>query len=636
MSNGQVSPQPVTTPRIESVTEATTTTSSKTPPSLSLQGPVCPSVSIPATLEELSPDSIDAHTFDFETIPHPHMEQSLKQGSLDLDSLGDSPESDFMSAVNEFVIEENPVSPNISDTQSPEMMVESLYSSVINAIDSRRMQDTKGSKNGSAENISLKACVDKCKVVAQESQASLWNCREELCQLKILVQREQSEFASAIKSVSAEILKMIQHANVSLETILKEKHFEELQLLQKSYEKRLYLSKDDLKVNEEVIKQLKSDITGLTEDLQTKQMEVAAVRNENETFLHLQYERDQKMVHLESVIREQTYEMQKLKESRETTLEDVKKLHCENEEKLGLLKQELRILEQTHLKELEDHLKLSHAQELEDVKVEYKCCIEKIQIENDKELDKLQDSSAAVVKDKDTQLQELNLRISELSDVRCKLEVELALKEGEIDEMKLIMEENKAQQRDTFNSQVNEQTEALKEEIIHLNNMVKNQKVEHELGLEDLKILLTMEKEHCISQLLNSHEAQTKSLQRDNSNLTTAHQEALERESKLREEQSSLKVKLEDILKVLEQQTEQHEKALKDQKEMYEASIQKLEEDREQLLSAQKIEIEALSQKFTYEKEDSVQLKDFELHMQTVQKELSEKVQLLQQQLSQR
>ncbi|XP_072267314.1 RB1-inducible coiled-coil protein 1 isoform X2 [Pyxicephalus adspersus] len=634
VSNGQASPQSVTTPRIESATEATTTTSSKSSPSLSLQGPVCPTVSIPATLEELSPDSIDAHTFDFETIPHPHIEQSLKQGSLDLDSLADSPESDFMSAVNEFVIEENPVSPNISDTQSPEMMVESLYSSVINAIDSRRMQDTKGSKDDSAENLSLKACVDRCKVVAQESQANLRNFKEELCQLKICVQREQSEFASAIKSVSAEILKLIEHANVSLETALKKKHFEELQLLEKSYEKRLQLSKEDLNVNEEVLKQLKSDIIVLKDDLQTKQTEVAAVRNENETFLQLQNERDQKIIHLESVMREQTYEMQKIKDSRETTLEDLKKLHAEYEEKVRLLKEEFKNLEKTHLKDLEDHLHLRHAQELEDVKVEYKCCIEKLQLENKQKMDQLQESSAAVAKEKDSQLQQLNLRISELSDTRCKLEVELALKEGEVDEIKLIMEENKAQQQDTLNYQVSEQTELLKKEIIQLNNMIKNQKSEHEQGLEELKVLLTMEKEQYISQMLNSHEAQTKSLQRDNSNLTIAHQQALETESRLREELNILQTKLEDSLKVLEKQTEQHEKALKEQKEMYEVSIQKLEEDREQLLSAQKLEKETMPQKFVHEKEDSPNVKDFELHMQTVEKKLSEKVQLLQEQLS--
>lgn len=75
----------------------------------------------------MSPGSTDARTFDLETIPHPNTEQTIHQVSLDLDSLAESPESDFMSAVNESVKEENLSSPNpISDPQSPEMMVESL------------------------------------------------------------------------------------------------------------------------------------------------------------------------------------------------------------------------------------------------------------------------------------------------------------------------------------------------------------------------------------------------------------------------------------------------------------------------------------------------------------------------------
>lgn len=103
-SVSQTSPQSASSPRIESATGITTTTSPRTPPPLTVQDPLCPAV---CPLEELSPDSIDAHTFDFETIPHPNIEQTIHQASLDLDSLAESPESDFMSAVNEFVIEEN-------------------------------------------------------------------------------------------------------------------------------------------------------------------------------------------------------------------------------------------------------------------------------------------------------------------------------------------------------------------------------------------------------------------------------------------------------------------------------------------------------------------------------------------------
>ncbi|KAM3927829.1 RB1-inducible coiled-coil protein 1 isoform 2-T2 [Leptodactylus fuscus] len=635
-SNGQLSPQSVTTPRIENANETTTTTSSKSPPSLSLQGPICPSVAIPGPLEELSPDSIDAHTFDFETIPHPNIEQAIKQGSLDLDSLADSPESDFMSAVNEFVIEENPVSPNISDTQSPEMMVESLYSSVINAIDNRRMQDTKSrAKDESTENASLKTFLEKCKLVAQESQINLRNFKEELCLLRKHVQREQSEFANAIKSVSAEILNVIERTKVSLETALQAKHLEELRLLEESYEKRLHVSKQDHEVNEETIAKLKLDITGLQDDLQSKDNEFAAIRRENETFLCLQSEKDEKVIRLESAMREQTCEIQKLKQSREAALEDFKKLHAENEEKLRLLKEEFQILEQTHLKELEENLKLRHAQELENVIAEHKCSLEKLKNDHRLKIDQLQESSATTAQEKQSQLQELSCRLSELSDVRCKLEVELALKEGEIDEMKLLLEESKMQQQDDLKCQLDEKTEALKKDLENLNSLMRIQKEEHELGLAELKTLLTSEKNQCISELLERHEAETSSLQRDISHLTSVHQKALEIESRLQEEMSVLRSQLNNSVKALEKQSEEHERSLKEQKDIYESSLRKLEE-RDQILTTQKLERESLAQKCMSEKEECAHLalKDFDLNRQTVEKELLEKMQFIEQELS--
>lgn len=632
-SNGQLSPQSVTTPRIENATETATTTSSKSPPSLSLQGPICPSVAIPGPLEELSPDSIDAHTFDFETIPHPN----IKQGSLDLDSLGDSPESDFMSAVNEFVIEENPVSPNISDTQSPEMMVESLYSSVINAIDNRRMQDTKSkAKDDSVENTSLKTCLEKCRMVGQESQANLRNFKEELCHLRKHIQREQSEFANAIKTVSAEILNLIECAKVSLETNLNAKHFEELQFLEESYEKRLHVSKQDLDVKEETIAKLNLDITGLKDDMQSKDIDFAAVRRENETFLCLQSEKDEKVIRLESAMREQTCEMQKLKQSREAALEDFKKLHAENEEKLRLLKEEFQILEQKHLKELEENLKLRHAQDLDNVITEHKCSLEKLKNDNKFTIDQLQESSVATAQEKESQLQELNCRLLELSDIRCKLEVELALKEGEIDEMKLILEESKTQQQDDLQCQLDVETETLRKEMENLSGLIQVQKEEHELGLAHLKTLLTTEKNQCISELLERHEAETSSLQRDISHLTTVQQKAVETESRLQEEISHLHSQLDNSLKAHEKQTEEHERSLKELKDVYESSIRKLEEERDQIVTTQKLESESLAQKCTSDREECAHLAltDFDLHRQTVEKELLEKIQLLEQELS--
>ncbi|OCT74723.1 RB1-inducible coiled-coil protein 1 [Xenopus laevis] len=598
-SNGHLSPQCLTTQRIDSTTE--TTTSSKTPLSLSLQGPICPAVNAPGPLEELSPDSIDAHTFDFETIPHPSTEQSLKQGSLDMDSLADSPESDFMSAVNEFVIEENPISPNISDTQSPEMMVESLYSSVINAIDSRRMQDTKSKVKD--ENTSSKFCLEKYKIVAHESQTSLRNFKEDLSYLKMLVQREQKNFASAIKSVSVDIYDTGDKVKLSVETALKEKHLEELQVLERSYQKRLQLSKEQFDEND---KQLKSDLAKLKEHLQNRDNEFALIRNENETFQCLQSEQNEKILSLENAMKEQACEIQQLRQSREAALEDIRKLHAENEEKLRFLKEELLILEQTHLKELEENVKLRHAQEMESLISDNKCSQERVKQDHKLKVDQLLESHSAAIHEKDSQLQEKGLRVSELSDNRCKLEVELALKEAEIDEIKLLLDECKAQQQDVMKCQINEKTETLEKEILRLNSLIRVHNDEHEQGLVELEALLSAEKNLCISELLNRHETEVTLLQAEISRLTIAHKQALETECGLCEQVNALRSKLAENVNALEKQTELQEKALNEQKVKYETAFQKLEEEQEQILLAQKQEKELLLQTFTQEKEEAV------------------------------
>ncbi|XP_006901672.1 PREDICTED: RB1-inducible coiled-coil protein 1-like [Elephantulus edwardii] len=360
-SASQASPQSASSPRIESATGISTTTSSRTPPPLTVQDPLCPAV---CPLEELSPDSIDAHTFDFETIPHPNIEQTLDQGSLDLDSLAESPESDFMSAVNEFVIEENLSSPNpISDPQSPEMMVESLYSSVINAIDSRRMQDTNiCSKEDSGDHASS-VQLEKCRVVAQDSHVSIQIIKEKLCYFRTFVQKEKCDFSNSLKCTALEIRNMIEKIKCSLVITLQEKHQKELQTLKNEYEVKLDALIKESEENEKKIKKLKGDIVCLEEVLQSKDNEFALVKHEKEAVICLQNEKDQKLLEMENIMHTQSCEIKELKESRETVLGDLKKLHIENDEKIQLLRAELQCLEQSHLKELEDTLQLAMSQE---------------------------------------------------------------------------------------------------------------------------------------------------------------------------------------------------------------------------------------------------------------------------------
>nr|XP_036846683.1 RB1-inducible coiled-coil protein 1 isoform X2 [Manis javanica] len=630
-SMSQTSPQSASSPRIESATGIITTTSPRTPP-LTVQDPLCPAV---CPLEELSPDSIDAHTFDFETIPHPNIEQTIHQVSLDLDSLAESPESDFMSAVNEFVIEENLSSPNpISDPQSPEMMVESLYSSVINAIDSRRMQDTNICDKGDlGDHASLKLHLEKCRVVAQDSHFSIQTIKEDLCHFRTFVQKEQCNFSNSLKCTAVEIRSIIEKVKCSLEITLNKKHHEEVQSLKSDYEGKLGELIKESEENENKIKKLKGDLVCLEEVLQNKDNEFAVVKHEKEVVICLQSEKDQKLLEMENKMHTQDCEITELKQSRETVLEDLKKLHVENDEKIQLLRAELQCLEQSHLKELEDSLHVRHTQEIEKVRTDHEVSLEELKKENQQRIDKIQESHATIIQEKEQQLQELKLKVSDLSDMRCKLEVELALKEAETDEIKILLEESRAQQKETLKSLLEQETEYLRTEISKLNQKIQDNNENYQVGLAELRTLMTLEKDQCISELISRHEEESDILKAELNKETLLHHQACEVEKNLKEEIIALQSKLDSELSALEKQ--KYEK-ITQQEEKYEAIIQKLEKDKEKFILSQEQDKEQLIQKFNCEKEEAIQtaLKEFKLEREAVEKELLEKVKHLKNQIA--
>lgn len=633
-SVSQTTPQSASSPRVESATGMTTTTSPRTPPPLDVQDPLCPAV---CPLEELSPDSIDAHTFDFETIPHPNIEQTLHQASLDLDSLAESPESDFMSAVNEFVIEENLSSPNpISDPQSPEMMVESLYSSVINAIDSRRMQDTNTcGQEDAGGRASLSVQLEKCRVTAHDSHLSIQTIKEDLCHFRTFVQKEQGDFSNSLKCTAVEIRNIIEKVKHSLEITLNENHQRELQSLKSDYEGRLAALVKESEESENRITQLKGDLACLEEVLQNKDNEFALVKHEKEVVVGLQNEKDQKLLAMEGLLRTQHGEIEGLKQSREMALEDLEKLREEHEARMQLLRAELQRSEQSHLKELEDTLQARHTQELERSLADHRVCLEKLEKENQQRLEQVQNSHAAVIQEREQQLQELKLKVSDLSDMRCKLEVELALKEAETDEIKLLLEESRAQQKETLKSLLEQETEYLRSEISKLNQKIQDHNEHYQVGLAELRTLMTIEKDECISELITRHEGESTMLRAELSKVTSLHHHALEIEKSLREELAELQRKLDSELSALEKQKD--EKIIQ-QEEKYEAIIQKLEKDKEEFVIRQEQDRELLIQKLNCEKAKAADieaaLKEFNLEREAVEKELLERVKHLESQIA--
>lgn len=629
VSTSQASPQSAASPRIESTTVITTTTSPKTPPPLTVQDTLCPAV---CPLEELSPDSIDAHTFDFETISHPNTEQTVHQASIDLDSLAESPESDFMSAVNEFVIEENLSSPNpISDPQSPEMMVESLYSSVINAIDSRRMQDTnsRGSE-GLGDRAALHAQLEKCRVAAQDSHISIQTIKDDLCHFRTFVQKEQCDLSNYLKCTAVEIRNIIEKVKYSLEITLKEKHQQELQSLKVEYECKLDALAKDSEENVNKILKLKEDLVSLEEALQNKDNEFTSIKHEKDAIVCMQQEKDQKLLELETIMHTQNCEIRELKQSREMVLEDLKRLH---EEKLVSLRAEFQCLEQSHLKELEDTLRIRHTQESEKVMTDHKMFLEKLKKENQQKIDQMLETHASAIQEKEQQLQELKLKVSDLSDMRCKLEVELALKEAETDEIKILLEESRTQQKETVKSLLEQETEKLRTEISKLNQKIQDNNESYQVGLSELRALMTIEKDQCISELISRHEEESNILKAELDNVTSLHQQAFEIEKKLNEQIVELQTKLNSELSALEKQKEEK---ITQQEEKYEALLQNLEKEKERLVMSHEQDKEQLIQKLHFEKDKAVQaaLDEFKLERELVEKELLEKVKHLENQIA--
>lgn len=629
VSTSQASPQSAASPRIESTTGITTTTSPKTPPPLTVQDTLCPAV---CPLEELSPDSIDAHTFDFETISHPNTEQTVHQASIDLDSLAESPESDFMSAVNEFVIEENLSSPNpISDPQSPEMMVESLYSSVINAIDSRRMQDTSTRGNeGFGDRAALHVQLEKCRVAAQDSHISIQTIKDDLCHFRTFVQKEQCDLSNYLKCTAVEIRNIIDKVKCSLEITLKEKHQQELQSLKIEYECKLNTLEKDSEENVNKILKLKEDLVSLEAALQNKDSEFAIIKHEKDAIVCMQHEKDQKLLEMENIMHTQNSEIKELKQSREMVLEDLKKLH---DEKIESLRAEFQCLEQNHLKELEDTLHIRHTEAFEKVITDHKVSLEKLKKENQQKIDQMLESHASAIQEKEQQLQELKVKVSDLSDMRCKLEVELALKEAETDEIKILLEESRTQQKETLKSLLEQETENLRTEISKLNQKIHDNSESYQVGLSELRSLMTIEKDQCISELISRHEEESNILKAELDSVTALHHQAFEIEKKLKEQIVELQTKLNSELSALEKQKDEK---ITQQEEKYKALIQNLEKDKERLAMNHEQDKEQLIQKLNFEKDEAIQtaLDEFKMERELVEKELLEKVKHLENQIA--
>ncbi|CDQ82925.1 unnamed protein product [Oncorhynchus mykiss] len=615
-------------------TPGTTFTSSMTPSSLSLPGPLCQPLPGhgPTTLEDLSPDSIDAQTFDFETIGHPNMDSVLQQaGSLDLDSLAESPESDFMSAVNEFVIENSPTP--ISDPTSPGMMVESLYSSVINAIDSKRMHDTTTLERENSKMAALKLSMEKYRTAAEESQTNLRSVKDDLYRHRDLLLKEQRDFGFALKTMTIEVRNMV-------DTIRKreeEEHQAELLSLQQDHENQLQALMEENQVNKNIVKDVQRTMLELEGLLEHKKKELTQLEVEREDWAEAQNGHTQKARVLEQKISDQAQEVQTLAASRDSLASQLETLHIEIERGQQKIRQELEGAQQSHLQELEERMRHQHQAQLDTLARENQEALEHLATENRAKLSEVTDLHTATLTERDCQLRDLEARVIELAELRCKLEVELALKESETEEVRLLYEEAKQgqQEANVGKATVEAETQSLSDQLAKVNRQLQAKNEEYETDLAELRRL--MEKDQCISELVDRHEEERNQLHRE---LTALQQQTLDAEKSRVEQLQNLQRDLDLQTVALCEDKEKQRGSSEEQEQHLRTVICDLQVEND--LLAKRIEQDTQTAQERLEKEKALKaavpddLKDLKQQKVEMEKRLSDKIRQLECDLQER
>lgn len=504
----------------------------------------------------------------------------MQQGSLDLDSLAESPESDFMSAVNEFVIEETLTSPNpISDPTSPEMMVESLYSSVINAIDNKRMQDTTILERENARVAAFRRVVEKYQSAAEETRAGVRSVKDDLCRLRTAVLKEQQDFGFVLRNVGTEVRGLCH--DHQLETT--ERHQKELLSLRRELEEQVRTLTEENQVNRNIVRDVQRAMLELEGLVERKEKELGQLENEKERSAEAERKQRDLIRNLEQATSRQEEEIQALSASNGSLSARLKDLHSEIERSRKEIREELEVAEQTRLKELEDQLKQEHQAELESLSEENHKALEDLAAENGAKLIETLDQHASELGEKERRVKDLECRSAELAELRCKLEVELALKEAETEELRALFEEARTQQDEAVRSRVESETRDLKEELAYVQKQLRLKNEEYEVDLSELRTLMRIEKDHCISELVDRHDEEAVALRGEIASLREQAEDAARTHGEQQER--------------LRQEAEQKVSAAVEEKGEQRRSFQDLEQELRTLIGNLQAENDLLSKK---------------------------------------
>lgn len=282
-------------------------------------------------------------------------------------------------------------------------------------------------------------------------------------------------------------------------------------------------------------------------------------------------------------------------------------------------------------------MKQEHKAELDTLAKDNQEALEHLAAENSAKLSEAGDHHTTVLREKDKQIKDLEARSTELAELRCKVEVELAFKESETEELRLLFEETKMQQAEAVKSQVEAETKVLSEELAAIKKQLQVKNEEYEVDLAELRTLMRIEKDHCISELVDRHDEEAILLR---SELSSLQQKAEDAERSYAEQQQKLK-----------QEVDQKVAALSEDKEKQFRSFQELEQELRTVISNLQAENDVLSKKLVpdsqaiekdLEKEEASKVassdafKELKQQKDEMEKKLTDKIRQLENELQER
>lgn len=212
--------------------------------------------------------------------------------------------------------------------------------------------------------------------------------------------------------------------------------------------------------------------------------------------------------------------------------------------------------------------------------------------------------------------------------------MELALKESETEEVRLLFEEAKMQQAEAVESQVEAKTKVLSEELAHFKKQLQVKNEEYEVDLAELRTLMRIEKDHCISELVDRHEEETILLRNELSSLQQKTQDA---ERNNAEQQRKLKQELDQRVAALSEEKEEQLRSFQEREQELRTVISNLLAEKD--LLSKKLEQDRKANEKDLEKEEASKaasldsFKELEQQKEEIEKRLLDKIRQLEKEL---